>query len=107
GEFIHAAPWTAGVQGTQNVSHGCVNLTTERAKEYYDSALFGDPVESTGSQVSLSTQDSDISDWVYSWDEWKQLSCLDGERSADLADESCSGSSYSSRFSTALPINGT
>ncbi|WP_298418521.1 Ig-like domain-containing protein [Brevibacterium sp.] len=77
GEFIHAAPWSAGVQGAQNVSHGCVNLTTERAKEYYDSALFGDPVEITGSDVSLSTQDSDISDWVYSWDEWKELSALD------------------------------
>ncbi|MGO3023193.1 MAG: L,D-transpeptidase [Brevibacterium sp.] len=77
GEFIHAAPWSAGVQGSQNVSHGCVNLTTARAKEYYDSAIFGDPVEITGSQVSLSTNDSDISDWVYSWDEWKKLSALD------------------------------
>ncbi|SMX95946.1 Lipoprotein-anchoring transpeptidase ErfK/SrfK [Brevibacterium iodinum ATCC 49514] len=77
GEFIHAAPWSAGVQGSQNVSHGCINLTTERAKEYYDSAIFGDPVEVTGSQVSLSTNDSDISDWVYSWDEWKKLSALE------------------------------
>ncbi|AMT95332.1 hypothetical protein A2T55_04720 [Brevibacterium linens] len=77
GEFIHAAPWSAGVQGSQNVSHGCINLTTERAKEYYDSAIFGDPVEVTGSNVSLSTNDSDISDWVYSWDEWKKLSALD------------------------------
>ena len=77
GEFIHAAPWSAGVQGSQNVSHGCVNLTTERAKEYFDSAIFGDPVEITGSQVNLSTNDSDISDWVYSWDEWKKLSALD------------------------------
>ena len=77
GEFIHAAPWSAGVQGSQNVSHGCINLTTERAKQYYDSAIFGDPVEVTGSNVSLSTNDSDISDWVYSWDEWKKLSALD------------------------------
>ncbi|WP_246475930.1 L,D-transpeptidase [Brevibacterium renqingii] len=77
GEFIHAAPWSAGVQGSQNVSHGCVNLTTARAKEYFDSAIFGDPVEITGSQVSLSTQDSDISDWVYSWDDWQELSALD------------------------------
>ncbi|UVI36976.1 L,D-transpeptidase [Brevibacterium spongiae] len=77
GEFIHAAPWSAGVQGSQNVSHGCINLTTERAKRYYDSAIFGDPVEITGSGVSLSTDDSDISDWVYSWDEWKKLSALD------------------------------
>jgi lipoprotein-anchoring transpeptidase ErfK/SrfK len=76
GEFIHAAPWSAGVQGSQNVSHGCINLTTERAKQYYDTAIFGDPVEITGSDVSLSTADSDISDWVYSWDDWKKLSAL-------------------------------
>src|SRR5699024_1422876 len=107
GEFIHAAPWSAGVQGAQNVSHGCVNLTTERAKEYYDSALFGDPVEITGSDVSLSTQDSDISDWVYSWEEWRWLSALDWERSADLPDGSRFGSSYLSSFSTALSIIGT
>lgn len=77
GEFIHAAPWSAGAQGSRNVSHGCVNLSTERAKEYYDSAIFGDPVEITGSDVSLSTEASDISDWVYDWDEWKKLSALD------------------------------
>jgi lipoprotein-anchoring transpeptidase ErfK/SrfK len=76
GEFVHAAPWSAGSQGSQNVSHGCINLTTERAKEYYDSAIFGDPVEITGSDVNLSTEDSDISDWVYSWDDWKKLSAL-------------------------------
>jgi lipoprotein-anchoring transpeptidase ErfK/SrfK len=76
GEFIHAAPWSAGVQGSQNVSHGCINLTTERAKQYYDTAIFGDPVEITGSDVSLSTEASDISDWVYSWDDWKKLSAL-------------------------------
>lgn len=77
GEFIHAAPWSAGAQGSRNVSHGCVNLTTARAKEYYDTAIFGDPVEITGSDVNLSTADSDISDWVYDWDEWKKLSALD------------------------------
>lgn len=77
GEFIHAAPWSTGVQGSQNVSHGCINLSTQRAKQYFDSAIFGDPVEITGSHVSLSTQDSDISDWVYSWKDWQKLSALD------------------------------
>ncbi|MDN5909422.1 MAG: Ig-like domain-containing protein [Brevibacterium sp.] len=77
GEFIHAAPWSTGVQGSANVSHGCINLSTARAKQYYDSAIFGDPVEVTGSKVSLSTSASDISDWVYDWDEWKKLSALD------------------------------
>ncbi|MDK8436529.1 MULTISPECIES: Ig-like domain-containing protein [unclassified Brevibacterium] len=77
GEFVHAAPWSAGSQGSANVSHGCINLSTERAKEYYDSAIYGDPVEITGSDVSLSTEASDISDWVYDWDDWKKLSALD------------------------------
>ena len=76
GEFIHAAPWSTGAQGSANVSHGCINLSTARAKEYYDSAIFGDPVEITGSDVDLSTSASDISDWVYDWDDWKKLSAL-------------------------------
>ncbi|MCF2571686.1 L,D-transpeptidase [Brevibacterium sp. UCMA 11754] len=77
GEFVHAAPWSTGVQGSANVSHGCINLSTARAKQYYDSAIFGDPVEITGSNVSLSTAASDISDWVYDWDDWKKMSALD------------------------------
>lgn len=77
GEFIHAAPWSVGVQGSANVSHGCINLSTERAKEYYDMALYGDPVEIIGSSVDLNTEHSDISDWVYSWEDWQELSALD------------------------------
>lgn len=77
GEFIHGAPWSAGSQGSANVSHGCINLTNDRAKEYYDSAIYGDPVIVKGSSVSLSKEDSDVSDWVYDWDEWQELSALD------------------------------
>lgn len=76
GEFIHAAPWSVGSQGVSNVSHGCVNLSTPRAKEYYDTALYGDPVEVKNSSVDLSKNASDISDWVYSWEEWQELSAL-------------------------------
>lgn len=76
GEFIHAAPWSVGSQGNSNVSHGCVNLSTENASEYFDSALFGDPVKVKGSSVSLTTSSGDINDWVYKWSEWKKLSAL-------------------------------
>ena len=31
-------------QGSENVSHGCVNVSTEAAKWFYDTALPGDPV---------------------------------------------------------------
>ena len=73
----HAAPWSVGSQGSSNVSHGCVNLSTSRAEQYYDSAIYGDPVEVKGSFVTLSKNASDISDWAYSWKEWKSLSALD------------------------------
>jgi len=74
GEFIHANPATVGVQGSSNVTHGCVNLSLENAKEYYDSAIYGDPVEVTNSGVQLSAADGDVWDWTLSWDRWRQLS---------------------------------
>ncbi len=76
GEFIHANPATTGVQGSSNVSHGCVNLSTNDAKAYYDSVLYGDPVEVTGSSVPLSASDGDIWDWTLSWEQWQKLSAL-------------------------------
>jgi lipoprotein-anchoring transpeptidase ErfK/SrfK len=76
GEFIHANPTTTGVQGSSNVTHGCVNLSIDNAKAYYDSVLYGDPVEVTGTPVKLASRDGDIWDWTLSWDQWKALSAL-------------------------------
>ncbi|GEL17987.1 L,D-transpeptidase [Pseudonocardia asaccharolytica] len=76
GEFIHANPASADAQGSSNVTHGCVNLSTEDAKAYYDTALYGDPVEVTGTPVQLSARDGDIWDWTLSWQQWRQLSAL-------------------------------
>ena len=76
GEFIHANPASAGAQGNRNVSHGCVNLSTRDARAYFDTAVFGDPVEVTNSSVPLSAQDGDIYDWAIPWNEWKGMSAL-------------------------------
>ena len=76
GEFIHANPASASAQGSANVSHGCINLSTADAMAYYDTALYGDPVEVTGTGVQLGPQDGDISDWTYSWEQWQDLSAL-------------------------------
>lgn len=76
GEFLHAQPGTVSQQGSSNVSHGCINLSPANAKTYFDSVLYGDPVEVTGTQVPLSARDGDIWDWTLSWDEWKGLSAL-------------------------------
>lgn len=80
GEFIHAAPWSVGSQGAANVSHGCVNLSMSNASKYFNSALYGDPVEIKGSSVSLSPSSGDVADWTYDWDEWAKLSAIPAEQ---------------------------
>ena len=76
GEFIHANPASTAAQGSANVTHGCVNLSPDNAKAYYDMAQYGDPVEVTGTPVPLAARDGDIWDWTLSWEQWKKLSAL-------------------------------
>ncbi|HYB37788.1 MAG TPA: Ig-like domain-containing protein [Mycobacterium sp.] len=76
GEFIHANPASAGAQGNTNVTNGCINLSTSDAEQYYSSAIYGDPVEVTGSSIQLSYSDGDIWDWAVDWDTWVSMSAL-------------------------------
>ncbi|MDD7965879.1 L,D-transpeptidase [Actinomycetospora lemnae] len=76
GEFIHANPGSVGSQGSSNVTHGCVNLSTADARTYFDSALYGDPVEVTGSGVDYTARDGDVYDWTVPWDQWRSMSAL-------------------------------
>ncbi len=85
GEFIHANPETVGVQGSSNVTNGCINLSLANAERYFHTAIYGDPVEVTGTRIELSERDGDIFDWAYSWQQWQRLSAIDnsvGVRSA-------------------------
>lgn len=59
GEFIHANPDTVGDQGDNN-----------------GPAMYGDPVEVTGSDVALSAADGDIYDWAMTWEQWRALSAV-------------------------------
>jgi lipoprotein-anchoring transpeptidase ErfK/SrfK len=76
GEFIHANPMSAGAQGNSNVTNGCINLSTSDAEQYFGSAMYGDPVEVTGSSIELSYSDGDIWDWAVDWDTWVAMSAL-------------------------------
>ena len=76
GEFIHANPASAGAQGNTNVTNGCINLSTGDAEQYFASAIYGDPVEVTGSSIPLSYADGDIWDWAVDWDTWRSMSAL-------------------------------
>ncbi|TSE00290.1 L,D-transpeptidase [Skermania sp. ID1734] len=44
GVYVHAAPWSVDDQGHRNVSHGCINLSTDNAKWYFDNVQVGDQV---------------------------------------------------------------
>jgi lipoprotein-anchoring transpeptidase ErfK/SrfK len=76
GEFIHCNPNSIGAQGNTNVTNGCINLNLENAQEYFNSAIYGDPVEVTGTRIQLSYADGDLWDWAVSWDEWVSMSAL-------------------------------
>lgn len=76
GEFIHANPASSGAQGNSNVTNGCINLSLSDAEQYFNTAVYGDPVEVTGTRIPLSYADGDIWDWAVDWDEWKSMSAL-------------------------------
>lgn len=81
GEFIHCNPNSIGAQGNTNVTNGCINLNLENAQQYFNSAIYGDPVEVTGTSIQLSYADGDIWDWAVSWDDWVAMSALSSEAS--------------------------
>jgi len=76
GEFIHANPASSGAQGNTNVTNGCINLSESDAQQYFNSAIYGDPVEVTGTRIDLSYADGDIWDWAVPWAEWASMSAL-------------------------------
>jgi lipoprotein-anchoring transpeptidase ErfK/SrfK len=77
GEFVHGAPWSVGQQGNSNVSHGCINLSTERAAWFFNFSQPGDVVEVKNSiGPVLSSVDGDIYDWAIPWADWQAGSAL-------------------------------
>ncbi|MGI5952281.1 MAG: Ig-like domain-containing protein [Brooklawnia sp.] len=75
GEYYHAAPWADYAHGNSNVSHGCTGLSDANAAWLFDFTMIGDPAEFTGSTFPVQPHQT-WGAWVYSWDDWQQLSAL-------------------------------
>jgi lipoprotein-anchoring transpeptidase ErfK/SrfK len=75
GEFVHAAPWSTGSQGSANVSHGCVNLSTANAAWFFRMTRRGDVVEVRGSPKRPGNSFG-VADWNMSWSKWLAGSAL-------------------------------
>jgi len=62
GNYVHSAPWSVADQGIRNVSHGCINISPENARWFYDNFGIGDPVVVMNS-VGSYTQNDGGQDW--------------------------------------------
>ncbi|WP_043736213.1 MULTISPECIES: L,D-transpeptidase [Nocardia] len=76
GIYLHQLDSTSWAQGNTNVSHGCLNLSGDNARWFYDFSNPGDVVEirNTGGEPLEVWQNGD---WSLSWDQWRQGSALD------------------------------
>lgn len=75
GIYLHAAPWNMALHGKQNDSHGCINLSNEDAKWFFQHFRQGDVVIMSGTNQHV-TIDRGYGDWNLSWDEWVKGSAL-------------------------------
>jgi lipoprotein-anchoring transpeptidase ErfK/SrfK len=75
GEFIHAAPWSEGDQGSTNVSHGCTNVSSAAADWLMGVTQVGDLVTFKGTEVQLDPGNGWTA-WNVSWDEFVKGSAL-------------------------------
>ncbi|HEX3605673.1 MAG TPA: L,D-transpeptidase [Candidatus Dormibacteraeota bacterium] len=69
GYYVHAAPWSLASQGVTNVSHGCVNLSTEHAMAFYNLSHVGDVVIVRGSKLPATGEDGE-GDWQMSFEQF-------------------------------------
>jgi lipoprotein-anchoring transpeptidase ErfK/SrfK len=70
GEFVHENPATVGVQGSSNVSHGCINLSEANAKWFFSHMGLGDVVEVSNSGGAKLRVDDLYGDWEVPWSTW-------------------------------------
>lgn len=63
GIFVHAAPWSVGQQGVSNVSHGCLNVSTEDAKWFFENVKKGDAVIVQNTAGGTLNQRDGLGDW--------------------------------------------
>jgi lipoprotein-anchoring transpeptidase ErfK/SrfK len=75
GEFIHAAPWSVDALGRRNVSHGCLNVSTENAEWLFAKTKIGDPVTVVGTERRIASGNGWTA-WNLSWPDFAAGSAL-------------------------------
>ncbi len=70
GEFLHAAPWNEYNLGYANTSHGCTNVSYVDGQWFYENALEGDPVITTGTGVDIDWYEGPGAMFNIPWEQW-------------------------------------
>ncbi|GAB1335213.1 Ig-like domain-containing protein [Streptomyces sp. E-15] len=79
GEYVHAAPWSVGSQGSANVSHGCTGMSTSNAEWFFDNIRTGDIVKVVNSNGDpMEPFGNGFGDWNVDWKKWRAGSALSG-----------------------------
>ncbi|MDN0194706.1 Ig-like domain-containing protein [Streptomyces sp. S.PNR 29] len=77
GEYVHAAPWSVGSQGSANVSHGCTGMSTDNAQWFFDNVREGDIVQVVNSGgATMDPFGNGFGDWNLDWTKWREGSAL-------------------------------
>ena len=71
GIFVHAAPWSVNQQGVSNVSHGCLNVSTENALWFLQNTKRGDIVKVTDTSGPVLEGTDGLGDWNLPWSVWR------------------------------------
>lgn len=72
GIFVHSAPWSVWAQGKYDTSHGCLNLSPEDAKWFFDTFRKGDIVTVKGTAGDVLSGVDGLGDWNMDWETWKK-----------------------------------
>lgn len=77
GEYVHAAPWSVGSQGSANVSHGCTGMSTDNAEWFFNNVREGDVVKVVNSDGdTMEPFGNGFGDWNVPWKTWQEGSAL-------------------------------
>lgn len=72
GIFYHSAPWSIGDQGVRNVSHGCINMSTENATWLQSISNKGDLVIVKHSGGPKLEPWDGLGDWQIPWPQYQK-----------------------------------
>jgi lipoprotein-anchoring transpeptidase ErfK/SrfK len=72
GVFYHSAPWSVGDQGSRNVSHGCLNMSTENAAWLQSISNRGDVIIVKNSGGPKLESWDGLGDWQIPWKQWQK-----------------------------------